>query len=297
MLAATTGRLISVLNLLESGLPDRRLEFCSNIGCLTPYQACDLVAYQTPLLQRDDLASTSFGAAVRQFQAVIFDMDGLLLDTERIALSSFIDTCAQFGLGDQMDLFIRCIGTNQALGQQVLREGLGGRVDPLHFEHVWDTKYVKRTSNTPIPLKDGAIELLQQVATLQIPTAVATSTASARAAQKLRDAGISNYFAAIVGGDQVANSKPCPDIYLRAAAILRVKPETCLALEDSDNGVRSALSAGMTVVQVPDLVQPSPDVRALGHIVLHSLRDLENCAFAPRSHAALRSGGCGEVQL
>ena len=89
-------------------------------------------------------------------------------------------------------------------------------------------------------------------------------------------------FVAIVGGDQVQKSKPHPDIYFKAAAILGVTPKNCLALEDSENGVRSAVSAGMTVVQIPDLVQPSLDLRGLGHIVLGSLRDVANYAFAAK---------------
>jgi beta-phosphoglucomutase-like phosphatase (HAD superfamily) len=82
-----------------------------------------------------------------------------------------------------------------------------------------------------------------------------------------------------VGGDQVEYSKPHPAIYLKAAATLGAMPEKCLALEDSDNGVKSALSAGMTVIQVPDLVQPSSNLRELGHIILGSLRDVANHAF------------------
>jgi HAD superfamily hydrolase (TIGR01509 family) len=217
---------------------------------------------------------------MRQFHAVIFDMDGLLLDTERIALSAFVETCEHFGIGEQTALFMRCIGTNRASGQRVLKQGLEGKVDHSHFGHIWETNYIDRTSNTPIALKDGATELLEQLASLSTPLAVATSTDSVRATQKLRDAGILDRFSVVVGGDQVANSKPHPDIYLSAAAILGVSASKCLALEDSENGVRSAVSAGMTVVQVPDLAQPSPGLRALGHIVLDTLRDVSTHAFA-----------------
>jgi len=208
-----------------------------------------------------------------RFEAIIFDMDGLLLDTERIALSAFMETCAQMGICAQEELFIRCIGTNQVLGREVLRAGLQGQVDYLAFEQVWDSKYVERISNGPIPLKEGAAELLDRISSLQIPAAVATSTRTARAQEKLGKCGILDRFRAIVGGDQVRNGKPAPDIYLRAAEVLNARPEACLAFEDSENGVRAAVGAGMTVVQVPDLVLPSPDLLALGHIVLRSLSD------------------------
>jgi HAD superfamily hydrolase (TIGR01509 family) len=219
---------------------------------------------------------------MRQFHAVVFDMDGLLLDTERIALSAFVETCEHFGIGEQTALFMRCIGTNRASGEDVLKQGLEDKVDHIRFGYVWDTKYLERTSSTPIPLKDGATEFLEQLASLSMPLAVATSTDTVRATQKLRDAGILDKFSAVVGGDQAPNSKPHPDIYLRAAAILGVRASKCLALEDSENGVRSAVSAGMTVVQIPDLVQPTPGLRALGHVVLGTLRDVSKHEFALR---------------
>jgi HAD superfamily hydrolase (TIGR01509 family) len=216
---------------------------------------------------------------MRRFEAIIFDMDGLLLDTERIALSMFLETCEQMGICGQEDLFVRCIGTNQAIAREVLKAGLQGRVDHLLFEQVWDSKYADRISSRSIPLKEGAADLLEYTSSLQIPAAVATSTRTARAEEKLRKCGVLDRFKTVVGGDQVRNGKPAPDIYLRAAEILNARAEACLALEDSENGVRAAISAGMTVVQIPDLVQPSPDLLALGHIVLRSLRDVMSYPF------------------
>ena len=228
---------------------------------------------------------------MRHFRAVIFDMDGLLLDTERIALASFLETCAHFGIAEHTEVFMQCIGTNAALGRQVLKEGLEGKIDHAEFERVWDTKYCRSTANRPLPLKDGATELLEQLASLKLPLAVATSTTSFRAVQKLRDAGILDKFDAVVGGDQVQHSKPHPAIYLKAAVVLGVTPRTCLALEDSENGVRSALSAGMTVVQIPDLVQPSQSLRLLGHIILRSLHDVPSYPFSREEQANSSSSG------
>lgn len=209
---------------------------------------------------------------MKRFAAVIFDMDGLLLDTERIALAAFTQTCGLFGLGDETALFMRCVGTNQVLGEQVLQQGLAGKADALAFGREWDARYLEATQHKPIPLKSGAVEFLDHVHSIHLPVAVATSTATLRATQKLRDAGILARFRAVVGGDQVEHSKPQPDIYLRAAQLLHVAPEHCLALEDSENGVRSAHAAGMTVVQIPDLIAPSPELQALGHTILPNLQ-------------------------
>jgi HAD superfamily hydrolase (TIGR01509 family) len=228
---------------------------------------------------------------MKQFEAIIFDMDGLLLDTERIALSAFLETCDALGICAQKDLFVRCIGTNPSLGREVLKQGLHGRVDHLLFEQVWDSKCADRTSNRPIPLKEGATKLLDQISSLQIRTAVATSTQTGRARETLKKNGLLEKFHVVVGGDQVRNSKPAPDIYLKAAEVLNARPSACLALEDSENGVRAAVSAGMTVVQIPDLVQPSDSLLALGHIVLRSLSDVVTYPFGQVTQANRSSSG------
>mgnify|MGYP000072935976 CR=1 FL=1 len=109
--------------------------------------------------------------------------------------------------------------------------------------------------------------------------AVATSTRTDRAKVKLSDSGILDYFDIIIGGDQVSNSKPDPEIYLKAASELSSEPSKCLAFEDSPNGVKSAVAAGLTVIQVPDLVQPDEDLLKMGHIVLGSLADVQDYDF------------------
>lgn len=213
-----------------------------------------------------------------RFEAAVFDMDGLLLDTERIALDTFRATCRSFELGEHLDVFYRCIGTNTTRGREVIEEGLGALVDCGAFWRQWDVLY-KATTLESAALKPGARELLSELSRRGLPMAVATSTSTAQAIQKLERAGIHLHFRAIVGGDQVAHSKPHPDIYLRAAGVLGVAPGWCLALEDSANGVRAATAAGMIVVQVPDLVPPSDDLLQLGHYVFESLQHVYAVAF------------------
>jgi HAD superfamily hydrolase (TIGR01509 family) len=220
---------------------------------------------------------------MRNFRAVIFDMDGLLLDTERLALLTFNETCTEFGIGERTEVFIKLIGLNQALGDEVLRNELNGVVDTKDFGVVWEGKYEALTTREPVPLKAGVPELLSHLKRTEVPAAVATSTESYIAKDKLRNAGIFGYFDFIVGGDQVHKGKPDPEIFLKAASGLGVEPQDCIAVEDSENGVRAAVAAGMTVLQVPDLVPPSPELLRLGHTVLTDLHQVLELLSATRA--------------
>jgi len=213
------------------------------------------------------------------FAAVIFDMDGLLLDSEILALQAFQSTCSDFDIPCQRGVFNRLIGTSRESGMQILKSYLAKLVDAEKFAQLWDIKYHEFTTAQPIPLKPGVRSLLSKLDQLGTPTAVATSTDTQQATHKLVSAEIVRYFDCIVGGDMVTNSKPNPDIYLNAAAKLNQRASACLALEDSENGVRAALAAGMTVVQIPDLIEPGPEFVQLGHIVLNSLDDVLDFDF------------------
>lgn len=219
---------------------------------------------------------------MKHFAAAIFDMDGLLLDTERVALGAFEDACRQLDLTLPNEVFIRCIGLNKRASCHILEEALAGRVELQRFWDMWDGAYHARVACEPVRIKEGAVSLLTHLGTLGVPAAVATSTSTARAESKLQTAGLLDHFKAVIGGDQVTRSKPYPDIYLRAAGRLGVDPAACLALEDSENGVRAAVASGMCVVQIPDLVPPSPQLRSLGHIVLPGLAEVVSYPF-PRA--------------
>jgi beta-phosphoglucomutase-like phosphatase (HAD superfamily) len=131
-------------------------------------------------------------------------------------------------------------------------------------------------AETPIRVKDGAKEVLQHLQKAGVPRAVATSTARATALRKLSAVGLLDTFDVVVGGDDVHQGKPEPDIYLAAADRLSVPANQCLALEDSENGVRSAHAAGMTVIHIPDLAELSVEVQRLGIRTLPSLRHVHH---------------------
>jgi HAD superfamily hydrolase (TIGR01509 family) len=209
-----------------------------------------------------------------RFKAIIFDMDGVLLDSERIALETFSQACETFQVTVDPSLYLSCVGTNNEKTKEIL---LAGFPDPQLFEKVrnlWFEKYRKRAFELPVPLKQGVRRLLERIDASGRPMAVATSTAYQSAVQKLDNAGIKDYFSLIVGGDQIQHSKPDPEIYNKTAVALGVESERCLALEDSENGVRSATAAGMVVIQIPDLVPPTADLNSLGHPIVESLDEV-----------------------
>lgn len=199
-------------------------------------------------------------------QAVVFDMDGLLLDTERVCFEGFRVALATFELPQDDELFRRLVGTNQALGRQLLTDGLAGRVKLEEFGAVWDADIAQRLA-AGIPVKPGARALGEHLREQNIPYIIATSTPTEKAHQHLDRAGLGTLFCDVVGGDQVTASKPAPDIYFHATALLGHDPRNCVAFEDSSNGVRAAHAAGLITVQVPDIIAPDAKLRALGHFI------------------------------
>jgi HAD superfamily hydrolase (TIGR01509 family) len=206
--------------------------------------------------------------------AVVFDMDGLLLDSERVAREAFLEACELFGVVVDDAVYARCIGSTPAGTRAVLRDALGPGFDYGAFDRRWDDRYRRRLDAAPVDLKPGAMELLEDLATLGIPRGLATSTGRSLATRKLADAGVISHFACLICGGETSRGKPFPDPYLAAVSALGVRAESAWALEDSENGVRSAHAAGLEVIQVPDLVAPSAELLALGHAVVGSLFDV-----------------------
>lgn len=208
------------------------------------------------------------------FQAAIFDMDGLLLDTERVCIEIFEQACQAVGVPFLRDLYLSVIGRNAAGIEATLRAGYGPALDYMQLHNEWRTRYNAVVKHQAIPVKQGVIELLEWLKAEHIPTAVATSTQRDVASIKLRLSGLDRYFDAVATGCEVSQGKPHPEIYLLAASRLDVAPTQCLAFEDSNNGVRSAVAAKMIAYQIPDLVMPSDDVVALGHRIRPTLSDV-----------------------
>lgn len=205
-------------------------------------------------------------------RAVIFDMDGLMLDSERALLGCLEYTAREHGYEVPRSLLLSLIGSSDATTRQRLGDALGmERTDAL-----LSASYARYDGivQAGVPHRPGIIELLELLRAYEVPRAVATATRQPLASRKLEAAGLLHYFDAVATSSEVAHSKPAPDIYLLAASKLGIDPRHCLALEDSPTGVRAALAAGMTTFQIPDLLAPDDEVRGLGHRIVDSLHDV-----------------------
>lgn len=209
-----------------------------------------------------------------KLQAVIFDMDGLMLDTERLAIPSIKRAGVALGIHLTDDILIEMNGLNEDDAHIAMEASLGVSIPKKEFADAFYDDYEKTIAENGVPLKEGLIELIDFLEERNIKRAVATSTKHSLALKKLKLAGIKDYFEVIIGGDQVTQGKPAPDPYLKAANELGIHVDHCLALEDSDNGAISAHKAGIKVIVVPDIKPPSDKVQEFALTVCSSLYEV-----------------------
>jgi beta-phosphoglucomutase-like phosphatase (HAD superfamily) len=219
---------------------------------------------------------------LRRPGAVIFDMDGLMLDTEPLAARAWAEAATALGVEFDMGLAFAMVGRNFADCSAMVRarHDADYPVDALLGR--WHSTYDALVAREGIATKPGVFELIDWLETCAIPLAVATSTRRERARARLEQMALLQRFRDIVGGDEVARGKPAPDIYVEAARRIGISAHECVVLEDSEPGIRAALAADMTPIMVPDLHAPTADLIALNLLVLPSLHEvLERLAALP----------------
>ena len=207
------------------------------------------------------------------YTTAIFDMDGLLLDSERPIRDAWQAVLAGMGRVYDPELYLSAVGRNLADTRALFSQGHGEGFDfdaALAQVRSRMAASVEREGYAVMP---GVFALLDALAGRGVVRAVASSTAVERVGQRLAQAGLRDYFAALAGGDEVLRGKPAPDIFLLAAARLGVAPESCLVFEDSSYGAQGALACGMGVVLVPDLKPPEAEVERRALRVLGSLEE------------------------
>jgi len=213
---------------------------------------------------------------IGKISLIIFDMDGLMFDTERIAISAWIKAGKDFGIEIEPEIVIDTIGLNIKGTEKVFKNYFG---DSFPFDEVRklrDEYAAQQIEENGIPAKAGLYELLEYLNEKEILKAVATSTERERAEKYLFFAKIRQLFDVVVCGDEVSRGKPEPDIFLEVARKLRCKPNECIVLEDSENGLRAALKAKMFPILIPDIKRPSKEVEGLIYRELGSLSEVKN---------------------
>jgi HAD superfamily hydrolase (TIGR01509 family) len=207
-------------------------------------------------------------------QALIFDMDGLMLNSEPLYQQAWQAAAQDLGFTLETELYLSLVGRSSAEADRLFVDLFGDQFPVETFNHRWEAQWRSLVQQQGIPLQPGLLPLLDWAEQQNLPKAVGTSSNAAEAELCLGLAGIRDRFAAIVTVDQVTAGKPAPDIFLAAAAQLGIPPADCLVLEDSNAGVQAAVAAGMSVVMVPDLQVPTAASRATAEQIFASLHEV-----------------------
>ncbi len=209
--------------------------------------------------------------------AVIFDMDGILLDTEKVCLECWSRAGQELGFENIVPVYRSCIGRNVKGCLDTITAAYPDftqeQID-VFYERTRDLFHVVEEEQG-LDLMKGVVETLERLKGEGYRLAVASSTRWEAVSRQLTRAGIINYFETITTGDKVLHSKPAPDIYLMACNSLNLEPSACIAVEDSPNGVRSAVAAGIKCIMVPDQIAPDEEMKKIAFQICNSLLEIK----------------------
>lgn len=210
-------------------------------------------------------------------EAVIFDMDGILFDSERIITTCWYEQGEALHIPrEKMKIAVEgCIGLNRNDTQTFFQELFGEELNYPEFRESTSKRFYQTIAEKGLPVMKGAYEILEFLEKTPLKIGLASSSCSENVWRHIRDHDMEHFFQIVICGDNVEHSKPEPDIYLKACKEIGVPPEKCIAIEDSPNGIRSAHAAGMIPIMVPDQVQPSEELMQLIYRKFDSLTDVK----------------------
>lgn len=204
-------------------------------------------------------------------KAVIFDMDGLMIDSERLVLNSLVSVGKKHNFNDITEICTKAIGTNDEETRRIFHEALGDELDYENLRKEAYELYLNSIRVKGIPVKEGLYDCLKKLKAHNFMLSVATSTKQSVAESTLKSIGVYDFFKVTVYGDMVTKSKPNPQIFLKAAELMKISPEQCYVLEDSYNGVKAAYAANMKPIMVPDLLPYNDEIKPYVYEVAENL--------------------------
>ncbi len=206
--------------------------------------------------------------------ACIFDLDGVIFDSERAVYREWKLISEKYGFPLLEVPYRKCIGVNAATCRQIFLDYYGESFPYDKYCEERRQNFREKYGHGRLPLKPGVTELLESLKRKGFKAAIASSTRTQTVREEIRDANLLDYFERIVGGDMVERSKPAPDIFLKAAEVLDLSPENCCVIEDSYNGIFAADAAGMFPVMIPDMLPPDQLMHEKAGMILDSLTEL-----------------------
>ena len=205
------------------------------------------------------------------YKAVVFDMDGVIFDSERAVMQCWKEVASRHNIPDIEKAILACTGTTMVRTREIMLNLYGADFPYDEYARESSVIFHSRYDGGRLPMKPGVKELLTFLKEHDKKIALASSTRQQVVTDELRDAGIIEYFDRIICGDMVSRSKPAPDIFLKACEELNISPSDSYAIEDSYNGIRAAHAGGLHPIMVPDLLPADEEMQSLAEIILPSL--------------------------
>ena len=214
---------------------------------------------------------------------IVFDMDGVLFDTQKIYTGTWGETAKILGIENIEKPAFLCIGRNRNDQIEILKEFYPAGFPFDEFYRLKDKIFDDHIKDG-VPLKKGTVEILKYLKSVNARVALASSSRIPVIMHHLEETGIREYFHEVIGGDLVLHSKPSPDIYLKACEMLGTDPESTYGVEDSYNGIIAAAKAGMKVIMIPDVQPPTPEYDKMLFKRFDSLIDLRDYFIEKEKH-------------